>query len=177
MRTKRSIVPSPRERRTKTPDEAYEALTRLCARAEKSTGDAMRLMATWGVAESERPRVLQRLVSQRFIDDARYASAFVREKTRLSGWGAYKIRTALQRKGVAQSLIDEALAEIDPETVSDRLRTQLERKIRTVKYASNYELKTKLIRYGLSLGYAYEAVRDTVADLVQNTNDSCDEFL
>ncbi len=180
MRTKSGIDRADatlRERRPKTPDEAYASLMRLCARAEKSSGDALRLMATWGVEAGERPRVLQRLIDQRFIDDARYASAFVREKTRLSGWGAYKIRTTLQRKGIAAELIEAALAAIDPETTSTRLRAQLERKARTVKYETPYELKNKLLRYGLSLGYGYDAVRETVAELVKNTDDdSCNDL-
>ncbi|MBQ5893719.1 MAG: RecX family transcriptional regulator, partial [Rikenellaceae bacterium] len=67
------------KRRTRTADEAYAALARLCARAEKSSGDARRLMRTWGVPESEREGVLQRLLRERFIDDSRYASAFVRD--------------------------------------------------------------------------------------------------
>ena len=54
---------------------------RLCARAEKSEGDARRLMRGWGVAEKDAEQVLGRLVRDRFIDDSRYAEAFVREKT------------------------------------------------------------------------------------------------
>ena len=67
---------------------------RLCARAEKSQDDARRLMRGWGLAEREGEQVLARLVRDRFIDDGRYAEAFVRDKLRLSGWGEYKIRTA-----------------------------------------------------------------------------------
>ena len=58
---------------------------RLCARAEKSQEDARRLMRGWGVAEKDAEQVLGRLVRDRFIDDSRYAEAFVREKLRLSG--------------------------------------------------------------------------------------------
>ena len=134
-----------RKKRDKTPDEALAALMRLCARAEKSEGDARRLMRGWGVAEKDAEQVLGRLVRDRFIDDSRYAEAFVREKLRLSGWGEYKIRTALERKA------------------------------RTVKYASPYELKTKLIRYGLSLGYDYEAVMDAASAMVRET-DTCNDF-
>ena len=76
-----------RKKRDKTPDEALAALMRLCARAEKSEGDARRLMRGWGVAEKDAEQVLGRLVRDRFIDDSRYAEAFVREKLRLSGWG------------------------------------------------------------------------------------------
>lgn len=72
--------------RTKTPEQALAALMRLCARAERSEEDARRLMTRWGVAPADRERVLERLRRDRFIDDARYAEAFVREKINLSGW-------------------------------------------------------------------------------------------
>lgn len=72
-------------------------------------------------------------------------------------------------------MIDAALAQADQQAMGERLAQQLARKTRTVKYASPYELKTKLIRYGLSLGYDYEAVLDTASFLVKDT-DSCNEF-
>ena len=77
-------------KRAKTPEQALAALMRLCARAEKSQDDARRLMRGWGLAEREGEQVLARLVRDRFIDDGRYAEAFVRDKLRLSGWGEYK---------------------------------------------------------------------------------------
>ena len=43
------------------------------------------------------------------------------------------------------------------------------------RYTTQYELKTKLIRYGLSLGYDYETVLDSAAALVTDT-ETCDEF-
>ena len=168
-------INAPREKRTKTPDEALSALMRLCARAEKSEGDARRLMRGWGLAEQEAEGVLARLVRERFIDDARYAEAFVREKLRLSGWGVFKIRSALQRKGIRRDVIDAALAQTDRQQMDERLAQQLDRKARTVKCSTPYELKNKLIRYGLSLGYDYEAVLDAVSARVKET-DSCDDF-
>lgn len=164
-----------KKKRTKTPDEALASLMRLCARAEKSEGDARRLMRGWGLAERDAQQVLDRLLHDRFIDDNRYAEAFVREKLRLSGWGEYKIRTALQRKGVRKETIDAALSQADRSGMGERLAQQLCRKARTVKYATQYELKTKLIRYGLSLGYDYEAVLDAASAMVRET-DRCDDF-
>ena len=164
-----------RKKKFKTPEQALAALMRLCARAEKSQEDARRLMRGWGLAEREGEQVLARLVRDRFIDDARYAGAFVREKLRLSGWGGYKIRTALQRKRIDRALIDAALAEADRSGMDERLRRQLERKARTAKYTTQYELKTKLIRYGLSLGYDYETVVEAASGLVTDT-ETCDEF-
>ena len=164
-----------RKKKVKTPEQALAALMRLCARAEKSQEDARRLMRGWGLAERGAEGVLAKLVRDRFIDDARYAGAFVREKLRLSGWGEYKIRTALQRKRIDRALIDAALAEADRSGMDERLRRQLERKARTAKYTTQYELKTKLIRYGLSLGYDYETVVEAASGLVTDT-ETCDEF-
>ena len=42
--------------------------------------------------------------------------------------------------------------------------------------ATPYELKNKLIRYGLAQGYDYEAVRDAADALIATTDDSCDTF-
>ena len=164
-----------RKKKVKTPEQALAALMRLCARADKSQEDARRLMRGWGLAERDAKGVLAKLVRDRFIDDARYAGAFVREKLRLSGWGEYKIRTALQRKRIDRALIDAALAEADRSGMDERLRRQLERKARTAKYTTQYELKTKLIRYGLSLGYDYETVVEAASGLVTDT-ETCDEF-
>lgn len=68
-----------RKKKFKTPEQALAALMRLCARAEKSQEDARRLMRGWGLAERDAEGVLAKLVRDRFIDDARYAGAFVRE--------------------------------------------------------------------------------------------------
>lgn len=164
-----------KKKRAKSPEEALASLMRLCARAEKCTGDARRLMRGWGLAERDAEEVLARLVRDRFIDDNRYTGAFVREKLRLSGWGAYKIRATLQRKGIERSVIDAALSQADRMLMARRLDDMLARKARTVKYATPYELKTKLIRYGLSLGYEYEAVLDAATTFTKTT-DPCDEF-
>ena len=151
---------------------------RLCARAERSSGDARRLMATWGVPEQDREGVLQRLKREKFIDDGRYAEAFVREKVNLSGWGEWKIRSALKRKGVAEDVINVALGQLSPEQSAQRLAERLKRKMRTVKYSSAYELRTKLIRYALSLGYAMDEVMGEVEAITQEikTEEECDNF-
>lgn len=170
------LTPDRTERKSRTPEQALAALMRLCARAEKCEGDARRLMRGWGLGEREAAEVLARLVRERFIDDRRYAAMFVREKLRLSGWGAYKIRTALARKEIARETIEEALGAVDPAAQRPRLEEQLRRKLRTLRGKTPYELKSKLIRYGLSLGHPYEAVLDAAASCIGTENDEpCDE--
>ena len=155
-------------KRAKTPEQALAALMRLAARSEKSSGDALRLMRNWEVEPSARQGVLQKLIDSKFIDDRRYAEAFVRDKMRFSGWGSFKLRSALHAKGIAGEIIDEVLHSLDRSDMTDRLRDRLERKMRSVKYSSRYDLKTKLMRYGASLGFDFESVADVVDSLISD---------
>ncbi len=153
-------------KRTKTPEQALTALMRLAARSEKSSGDALRLMQNWGVDPSARQGVLQRLINDKFIDDRRYAEAFVRDKMRFSGWGVFKLRAALRNKGISTDIVEDVLRMLDSNNMTDRLRERLERKMRTTKYTTRYDLKTKLMRYGASLGYDFESIGDVVDTLI-----------
>lgn len=154
----------PRERKPKTAEQALRSLMRLCARSEKSSGDALRLMNQWQVPQAERAGVLDRLLRERFIDDGRYAEAYVREKLRLSGWGARKIAVQLRQKGVSQGVIAEALKQLDDDVELPRLVEKLRRKMRTTKYSSDYELCGKLLRYALSLGFDYDMAQRAVEE-------------
>ena len=159
-----------RAKKDKTPQQALQSLMRMCARAERSSGDALRLMKRWGVADAEARKVLSRLQAERFIDDSRYAEAFVREKLNLSGWGAYKIKMTLRNKGVAREIIEEVVAPmIEATDMLERLEEIMQRKLRTLKYSSPYEAKTKLIRFAASRGYDMEQAIECASKIVADS--------
>ena len=149
-------------KRAKTPQEALSSLMRLCARSERSSGDAMRLMRGWGLSDVDAADVLARLIKERFIDDSRYAEAFVREKMRLSGWGSYKIVAALRAKHIAQEVINEAMQQAAPSDMRERLAALLARRMKTLKYKSAADARQKLLRYALSAGYDFSTARECV---------------
>lgn len=156
-------------KRTKTPEQALQSLMRMCARSERSSGDALRLMKRWGVADEDARKVLQRLQNERFIDDSRFAEAFVRDKINLSGWGAYKIKSALRAKGVSREVIESVVEPMLVETnMSERLEEMMQRKLRTLKYNSPYEAKTKLIRFAASRGYDMEQAIDCASKVIND---------
>ena len=158
-----------RTKRTKTPQQALQSLMRMCARSERSSGDALRLMKRWGVADDEARKVLARLMAERFIDDRRFAEAFVRDKLNLSGWGAYKIKMSLRTKGVAREIIEEVVSQmIEATNMKERLEDIMQRKLRTLKYSSTYEAKTKLIRFAASRGYDIEEAVECASKILKD---------
>ena len=157
------MTPAPRERKTKTAQQALQSLMRLCSRSEKSTGDALRLMRTWGVPVAEQRGVLDKLIADRYIDNRRYAEAYTREKSQLAGWGERKIAMQLRLKGVEREAISAVLAELMAnDSMAERLHEKLSKKLRTVKAANDYELRGKLLRYALGLGYDYDMAAEAV---------------
>lgn len=158
-----------RAKRDKTPQQALQSLMRMCARSERSSGDAMRLMRRWGLSEEDARKVLAHLQAERFIDDARYAEAFVRDKLNLSGWGAYKIKMALRAKGVSSDIVESVVAPMLAETdMAERLEEIMVRRMRTLKYNSPYDAKTKLIRFAASRGYDMEQAIECASKLIRD---------
>ena len=107
-----------------------------------------------------RKKVVEQLVADKYVDEARYASAFAREKASLQGWGPVKIRFQLRGKGIKDADIAAALAEVEPEKAEAKLQKLLEAKARTLK--GDPQGRLKLIKYALSRGYDYDVVEKMV---------------
>ena len=132
-------------------------LQKLCSKAEYCRADVYRkaLKDLEGDEEAAQ-KVLEALVAEKYVDDARYASAFAREKASLQGWGPVKIRFQLRGKGVPESVIAAALEEIEPEKADARLEKLLSAKARTLEGDPQFRLK--LLKFALSRGYEYNTV-------------------
>lgn len=148
-------------------EKALSRLQYLCARSEKCTGDLRQKMIQWKMETTDIAWVINSLTSDKFVDDARYAAMFVRDKSRISKWGRVKIATALRAKGVAADIINDALTQIDPSTDKAQLIELIARKAKQTKSKSVYDLKNKLIRFGVSRGFDMGVVIDVVNGAVK----------
>ena len=130
-------------------------LQALCSRQECCSSDVMKkaLKALDG-DEDAASAVVAELVHDRFVDDLRYASAFAREKSSLSGWGARKITYALMRKGIDGRTASEALGDVDGDASSRKLESVVAAKYRLL--ASDPQCRLKLLRFVLGRGYGYD---------------------
>ena len=137
------------------------SLQRLCVKRECCSDEIYRkaLQKVDGDAAAA-GEILGSLKADAFVDDARYAAAFAREKSSLSGWGPIKIRFALRGKGVGEAEISAALEGIDAEKAEARLLKDLAAKWKTLEGES--DAKLRLIKYALAKGYGYDAVQSAV---------------
>ena len=145
-----------------TEQGAYLQLAQLCARSEHCQYDLTEKMRRWEMSDEAQARVMQRLVSERYVDDERYARAFVRDKIRYNKWGRRKVEQALWQKRIDDDIRQRVLGEVDEEEYLSVLRPLLKQKRRSTKAESDYELNQKLVRFALSRGFTYDIIRQCI---------------
>jgi regulatory protein len=143
----------------KTETDAYLTLAALCAQAEHCQYEMSEKMRRWELPEEEQARVMQRLISERYVDDERYARAFVKDKVRYNKWGRRKVEQALWQKHIDEDIRQRVLDEVDDEEYLSVLRPLLKQKRKSTKANSDYELNQKLVRFAISRGFTYDIIR------------------
>ena len=146
----------------KSEKEAYLTLAALCAQAEHCQWEMLEKMRRWEVPEDAQARVMQRLVKERYVDDERYAQAFVKDKIRYNKWGRRKVDQALWQKHIDEDIRKRVLDEVDDEEYLGVLRPLLKQKRKSTKANSDYELNQKLMRFAMGRGFTFDIIRQCI---------------
>lgn len=151
-----------------TPEQAYERVADACSRSEYCTHEVLEKLRRMGVNAVDSRRVLERLIRGRFVDDARFARAFVRQKAGYGRWGRRKIAYALAMKRIDRATVADALAEIEPEAYAESLRCLLQARLRSAgaDVLQTYEGRTRLFRYAAGRGYETDAIAAAIKSLM-----------
>ena len=147
-----------------TPDQVLDKMAKYCAYQERCVKEVRDKLKTFDIAEEEKTKILDYLLDNHFVNDERYAKAFVRGKVNQSGWGVNKIRFHLIQKGIDKDIIDEALGQTDEEAYRQRLIEILKTKAKTVKADSDFEKKRKLAAYAMQKGFEGPLVWEVVKE-------------
>jgi len=142
-----------------TEQEAYLQLAALCAQAEHCQQEMRDKMRRWELDETVQNRIIDRLIKERYVDDGRYARAFVKDKIRYNKWGRRKVQQALWKKRIDADIQQRVLDGIDEKEYVDILRPLLKQKRKTTKAENDYELNRKLVRFALSRGFDFSIIR------------------
>ncbi len=141
-----------------------------CARSEKAPGDVRKKLIQWGLLPTAVEEVMHRLIEENFLNESRYTRAYVRDKLQFNAWGKIKIRYQLKQKEISQSVIDQALDEIDPAMYQTRLLQLLHKKHRSVANDENLlQTKAKLVRYAAGHGFEPGLIYKTVEEILKGS--------
>ena len=140
-------------------DEILYKLAAKCSVSEQCISDIEAKLSSYNLTEEERIRILRHLVEEKYIDDRRYAEAFVRDKYRFNKWGRIKIAQGLRMKGIDSETISTAMEAIDEAEYLDILRDLIKAKRKSTRGKNDYEINGKLVRFATGRGFEYAAIR------------------
>lgn len=163
--------------------DAYSRASSRCAQRECCRQDISLYLGRMGCDIQMQEEVLDKLEDEGFIDESRYARAFVHDKTHYDRWGPLKVQAALHQKGIGADKIGNALAELSQDLIRQNLLHLLQSKCRQLDANADYiyidkttdrvtsdksgaEIKSyreRLIRFALSRGYDYSLICELIA--------------
>jgi regulatory protein len=150
---------------------AREICLRLLTDRSRTRQELAQALRRKGVPDDAAAAVLERFDEVGLIDDAAFAGQWVRSRHAHRGLARRAIAVELRRKGVADDVAGEALAEVDAESEEQRARELVDRKLRSLavataeqRAAAGRRLVGMLARKGYGAGVAYRVVREALAE-------------
>jgi regulatory protein len=137
----------------------------ICSRRELCITDVRARLQLWGVGNDEEEKIINTLIQENFINESRYAMAFVKDKFNYNKWGKIKIALHLKAKNIPGDIVGKAFDSIDNDLYLKTLRDLISVHRRSVKSKNPYDLKAKLLRYGLSKGFESSLLYDILNDI------------
>ena len=130
----------------------------LLSRREHSVSELRNKLIRFNPDPNDLKDVIERLITSNFLDDKRFASAFIRSKAE-SGYGPNYISQYLTKKGITPDKYDMYSLEIDWE---DKCLTQFNKKRRNKEI--NFKEKEKILRFLAYRGFSYEIIKNALKE-------------
>lgn len=138
---------------TKNQNTAFQKAAYFCSKSEKCTSEIQEKLKLWELTLEDSEIVIAKLKDEKYIDDERFARAYVKDKFRFNHWGKQKIAHMLRNKNISKEIQELAFGEIEEESYSDVLKKLLSDKARSVKGKDEYDKRNKMMRFAIGRGF------------------------
>ena len=144
---------------------------RYCAANEACRQTLRQKLYAWGAAADEAAAIVDWLVAGGYIDEERFAKAYVDSKVRYQQWGRKKIEFQLRGKGLDAATIRHALQGIDEETYLGVLANLARTKAKSLPAADPDNRRLRLTSYLMGRGFEYDLINNIIDDILRERND------
>ena len=148
---------------------SYEAALKraaaLCSNQEQCSSHIREKLNNWKLTSDDADKIIDLLIKEKFLDDARYATFYVRDKFKFNGWGKIKLRMMLSQKGIPKAIIEEALNHIDPDLYKQTCTRLISEKSASLKEPNQFKRKGKLYRFAAQRGFESDLIHQILSYL------------
>lgn len=133
-----------------------------CAYQERSQQETRNKLYEYGLHQNEVEEVITELIVTNFLNEERFAMAYVSGKVNIKKWGRIKIKQGLKFKKVPDKLIQKALNSIDGDKYLANLLATAEKKFKVLNEKDPIKKKYKLITYLQTKGFEKDLIFDVL---------------
>ena len=156
---KQSQPRKPDEEEARDPARVRAVALRLLARREHSTRELTTKLTARGYEQQTVLAVIEALADRNLLSEGRFVDEFVASRLR-RGSGPVKIREELRGRGVAESLVDNALSERRREWLTNAEAAR--RKRFGAKLPGDFEERARQARFLQQRGFTAEQIRQVL---------------
>ena len=117
-------------------------------------------------------KIIAKLREEGYIDNKKYARAFILDEVNLSLKGPKKIEMELKKKGISESTIQNELKQVDDDIFKKNAQKYIDKKVKINKSGSLVRLQLKLKSDLFNLGYPEEYFMDYLSSVNINEEDN-----
>ena len=148
-----------------TKEQAIQKLKHFCGYQERCHLEVREKLYDLGVSNTLHDEIVSTLIEENYLNEERFAIAFVGGKFRVKQWGRVKIKHELKQKQVSEYNIRKAMKEIDEQDYYNTLPKLYEEKWNSLKGEKNRFIKlSKTRNYLLQKGFESDAVKEVAGD-------------
>lgn len=131
----------------------YNEIVKKINRHLKSKYEVKEYLKKTDISKENSEKMIKELEQNSFIDDERYARAYISDKMNLTMDGPIKILKALDKLEIDFNMANKILKEVPQEIIDERIDKIVTKRIKNNKMYSAYMLQQKTIQYLIKLGY------------------------
>jgi len=136
----------------------------FCAYQDRAQQEVRNKLYEWGLWTDAVENIIIQLIAGNFLNEERFAKAYVQGKFKQKGWGRNKIKQGLKFKNIPPALLKKALQTIDGDDYLAMLQKVIQKKARLLTEKDPYKRRYKLQQYALSRGYENDLIADVLKD-------------
>jgi regulatory protein len=114
-------------------EQAIQRIRHYCAYQERAQQEVRDKLYEFGMTTPEVEEIISDLITDNFLNEARFAESFAGGHFRIKSWGKQKIKYALQQKRVSPANIKKALNSIEETAYKKTLLTLATKKWNSLK--------------------------------------------
>ena len=149
--------------------DVYNNALKYISKWIRSTKEIKKYLDKYEISLKDKNDIIKILKEKGFLDELRFAKAFISDKVNLTSDGPYKIKKELLSHDIDESIIDNLIHDIDKEELISKLDKLVNKKIKTSK-ESNYLARKKITNYFINLGYSKEMIDEVYKDSRDDTS-------